>query len=427
MIEFLDNYINNIAETNREYYENFIQAAQDSYWEDNVLVRKIKEQVYPFENKYVEYEVMVDTVSDILINTNKDISDFISITFKDTKHPVNHRGQKYLYDPNEDGNYQTYLCYDTIQPLKIVKESKLVRCNNYLKWIDKDTGTIIKEPCFLGYELSSYSNQISKEGTIENRKLVCVIQGNEYTFKFKTNQRFIIGHKSAFKILQVNQYMMEDINTEDTPLLEMFIQWDSLLPSDDLVNNIADIHNDAYTIEINSNDIKAVRGYSDTLTASVTLNGEIIDADLEWSSDNESVVKVTKDGKFTVVGEVDQTANIICNLGLSYTPIQSQISVTVVADEQSNYVIKVTPMITDITELSTETLVGTVYKDGDKTDAVVTCTPSWVDNEYYTLTEVDTNTFEIFNAKHSKKKLELTFSAENCEDVVLPIKLKTLF
>ena len=425
-MDWYDTYLGTVAQTPKESWQGLNQASLNTAWDDTTQIKHIKEQVYPFRDEYVDYEVWVDTVSDILVNTSKDISDFISILFKDNKREPNHRGQKYLYDPNDDGSYQTYLCYDTISPLEQTASSKLVRCNNYLKWID-ETGTIRKEQCFIGYELSAYNNQVSKEGTVESRHLVCMIQGNEHTLKFKTNQRFIIGHKSAFRITQVNSYMMEDINTEDTPLLEMFIQWDSLLPSDDLENNIADIHNDTYTIEINSNDIKAVRGYSDTLTASVTLNGEIIDADLEWSSDNESVVKVTKDGKFTVVGEVNQTANIICNLGLSYTPIQSQISVTVVEDEQSNYVIKVTPMIADITELSTETLVGTVYKDGDKTDAVVTCTPSWVDNEYYTLTEVDINTFEIFNAKHNKKKLELTFSAENCEDVVLPIKLKTLF
>ena len=100
---------------------------------------------------------------------------------------------------------------------------------------------------------------------------------------------------------------------------------------------------------------------------------------------------------------------------------------TVVADGVSNYVIKVTPMITEITELSTETLVGVVYKDGDKTDTVVTCTPSWVDDNYYTLTEIATNTFELYNAHKSKQPLVLTFSADNCDDLELSIKLKSLF
>ena len=57
------------------------------------------------------------------------------------------------------------------------------------------------------------------------------------------------------------------------------------------------------------------------------------------------------------------------------------------------------------------------YKDGDKTDAVVTCTPSWVDDNYYTLTEIDTNTFELFNVHNTKQPLVLTFSADNCDNV----------
>ncbi len=425
-MDWYDNYLTNMAQQPHDAYKGLVQATINDQWDNTTQLKIIKEENYPFDNTYTEYEVWVSSVSDILVNTGKDISDFITVLFKDINHTPNHRGQKYLYAPLDDDNYQTYLCYDTISPLKQVADAKLVKCNNYLKWID-ETGTIRTEPCFVGYELSAYNNQISKEGIVESKHLVCMIQGNEHTLKFKSNQRFIIGHKSAFRITQVNSYMMEDTNTEETPLLEMFIQWDSLLPNDDLVNNIADIGNDTYTIEINSNDINAVKGYSDTLTASVTLNGEIIDADLEWSSDNEDVVTITKDGKFTIIGEVGMSANIVCNLGLSYTPVQSQISVTVVNDNISNYVIKITPMITEITELSTETLVGTVYKDGDKTDAVVTCTPSWVDDNHYTLTEVNTNTFELFNAKSSKKKLELTFSADNCDDVVLAIKLKTLF
>lgn len=427
-MDWYENYLNTFAQTPHDMWKGLNQASLDTAWNDTTQIRTIKEQVYPFADEYIDYEVWVDSVADINVNTSKDITDFIKVLFKDNSRTVNHRGQKYLYDPNGNNSWQTYLCYDCIQPLSQVAESKMVRCNNYLKWIDRDTGEILKEPCFIGYELSSYSNKVSKEGIIEDRKLVCMIQGNIGTSKFKTNQRFIIGHKSAFKILQVNSYMMEDINTEECPLLVMYIQWDSLLPSDDLEHNIADIYNDTYTIEINSGDIENVNGYSDTLTASVTLNGEIIDADLIWSSDNENVVKVDNDGTYTIVGEIGQTANIICNLGKqSYTPIQSQISVTVVADGVSNYVIKVTPIITEITELSTETLVGVVYKDGDKTDAVVTCTPSWVDDNYYTLTEIDTNTFELYNAHKSKQPLMLTFSADNCENVEFTIKLKSLF
>lgn len=424
MIEFLDNYIDNLSETYREYYENFIQSAQDSYWDDSVLIRKIKEQSYPFSDEYTEYEAIVDTVSDITINTNKDISDFISVTFKDTKHKINHRGQKYLYSPEENGKEQVYLCYDALEPLRIVRETKLVRCNNYLKWINED-GVIVKEPCFVGYELTSTNNQIAKSGTVENRRLVVMIQGNEETNKIIPNQRFILNHKSAFKITQINSFMMDDINTEEVPLLELFIEWTSILPSDDLENNLADINYNDYKISFDIDNIVAPNGYKGVINTTVTRQDNIIQSDIVWESSDNNVITVDNDGNYEIVGQVGDTAILTCHLN-GDDNIYSQLSVEVIATQQDNYTLVVSPMIEYISQLDTQDFDCGVYKNGvlDST-AVVTCTPSWIDDNYYTLTNVD-NVYSLTNNKRSNNALTLTFSATNCTDVVMTIKLKGL-
>jgi hypothetical protein len=252
-MDWYENYLNKIAQTPHESWKSLDQAPINSGWLDTTQIRKMKEQNYPL-NEYTEYEVWVDTVADITVNTSKEISDFIRILFKDLDHPLNVRGQKYLYDPSGKNSWQTYLCYDTIEPLANIADSKLVRCNNYLKWINED-GVIVKEPCFVGYELSSTNNQIAKSGTVENRRLVVMIQGNEETNKIIPNQRFILNHKSAFKITQINSFMMDDINTEEVPLLELFIEWTSILPSDDLENNLADINYNDYKISFDIDNI----------------------------------------------------------------------------------------------------------------------------------------------------------------------------
>lgn len=423
-MDWYENYLNKIAQTPHDSWRGLNQASIDTSWQDTTQIRKIKEQSFPFTDEYTEYEVWVSTVADISVNTSKEISDFIRILFKDIDHKGNHRGQKYLYDPSGQDSWQTYLCYDTIEPLSQVADSKLVRCNNYLKWINED-GVIVKEPCFVGYELTSTNNQIAKSGTVENRRLVVMIQGNEETNKIIPNQRFILNHKSAFKITQINSFMMDDINTEEVPLLELFIEWTSILPSDDLENNLADINYNDYKISFDIDNIVAPNGYKGVINTTVTRQDNIIQSDIVWESSNDNVITVDNDGNYEIVGQVGDTATLTCHLN-GDDNIYSQLSVEVIATQQDNYTLVVSPIINSISQLDTQDFDCGVYKNGvlDSTE-IVTCTPSWTDDNYYTLTNID-NVYSLTNNKRSNNALTLTFSANNCEDVVMTIKLKGL-
>lgn len=423
-MDWYENYLNKIAQTPHDSWRGLNQASIDTSWQDTTQIRKIKEQSFPFTDEYTEYEVWVSTVADISVNTSKEISDFIRILFKDIDHKGNHRGQKYLYDPSGQDSWQTYLCYDTIEPLSQVADSKLVRCNNYLKWINED-GVIVKEPCFVGYELTSTNNQIAKSGTVENRRLVVMIQGNEETNKIIPNQRFILNNKSAFKITQINSFMMDDINTEEVPLLELFIEWTSILPSDDLENNLADINYNDYKISFDIDDIVAPNGYKGVINTTVTRQDNIIQSDIVWESSNDNVIMVDNDGNYEIVGQVGDTATLTCHLN-GDDNIYSQLSVEVIATQQDNYTLVVSPIINSISQLDTQDFDCGVYKNGvlDSTE-IVTCTPNWIDDNYYTLTNVD-NVYSLTNNKRSNNALTLTFSANNCEDVVMTIKLKGL-
>ena len=424
-MDWYNNYINKLAQTPHDSWRGLNQASIDTSWLDTTQIRKIKEQQYPFGDNYIEYEVWVDTVADVSINTSKEISDFIEVLFKDINHPLNHRGQKYLYDPSGEGSIQTYLCYDTIEPLSQVAKTKLVRCNNYLKWIDNKNGYIVKEPCFVGYELTSTNNQISKNGIVENRRLVCLIQGNEYTKRIVPNQRFILNHNSAFKVTQVNAFMMDDINTEDTPMIELFIEWTSILPSDDLENNLADVNYNDYIITFDMDSIKEPNGYNGTINATVTRNKEIIDSDVVWYSNDVDVVSIDENGNYTIVGSVGQTTTITCYLD-GDTNIKSDINVEVIDNEQTDYLLSVSPIVTQITQLDTQKFDCCVYVNGHRDDTIaITCTPSWVDDNFYELTNEE-NTYYLTNKRRSNNALTLTFSAENCDDVVMSIKLKGL-
>ena len=423
-MDWYENYLNKIAQTPHDSWRGLNQASINTSWQDTTQIRKIKEQSFPFTDEYTEYEVWVSTVADISVNTNKEISDFIRVLFKDINHKGNHRGQKYLYDPSGEDSWQTYLCYDTIEPLSQVADSKLVRCNNYLKWINED-GVIIKEPCFVGYELTSTNNQIAKSGTVENRRLVVMIQGNKETNKIIPNQRFILNHKSAFKITQINSFMMDDINTEEVPLLELFIEWTSILPSDDLENNLADINYNDFKISFDIDNIVAPNGYKGVINTTVTRQDDVIQSDIVWESSNDNVITIDNDGNYEIVGQVGDTATLTCHLN-GDDNIYSQLSVEVIATQQDNYTLVVSPIINSISQLDTQEFNCNVYKNGVLDDTIsVICTPNWIDNDYYSLTNVG-NVYSLTNNKRSNNALTLTFSADNCEDVIMTIKLKGL-
>ena len=150
-----------------ETYKELVQETISSQWFNTTQLRTIKEQSYPFSTTYTEYEAWINSVSDISVNTNKNIVGFIRIMFKDINHPLNHRGQKYLYAPDGESE-NIYLCYDKMNNLTQVPDFKCVRCNNHLTWLDVN-GNIVKEPCYIGEEITSTNNQVTKDATIPNR------------------------------------------------------------------------------------------------------------------------------------------------------------------------------------------------------------------------------------------------------------------
>src|SRR5574344_1470487 len=231
-------YVNNIAQSPSDTYNSITQETIKKQWDNTTQLRMVQEENYPFDNVFTEYEAWVDTVSDISVNTDKIIGDYISILFKDCDHIQNYKGQKYLY------NNDTYLCYDKMNKLTQVSDVKCIRCNNVMNWMDRESKNIYTEPIFLGYEVSSTNNQISKEGTIGNSRLIISCQANEKTKSISLNQRFIFQHKSVFKIEEINNYNQESGTNGDVTFLKFHMVKDTINPQIDNVElNLADYNN----------------------------------------------------------------------------------------------------------------------------------------------------------------------------------------
>lgn len=420
-MKFYNNYLSSFAQTPQETYKGLIQATLDNQFDNTTQLRVIKEQSYPFSNKYTEQEVWLNTVSDVSVNTMKVIGDYIRVLFKDIDHSRNYRGQKYLYNTNGDIE-DTYLCYDKINPLSNTTDSKLIRCNNKISWIDSDSNTIVTEPIFLGYELSSTNSSVTKDATIENRRLVLLLQGNENTHKIKENQRFLISKNKAFKVTQIYDINLEDITEDYSTMITMYIEWSSVLPSDNTDLLIADYYDYNYKVDIQSTDLSLSPNSIGQLSAITTMNDEVITTPYRWSSSDLSVVKIDTLGNYQVVGLSGSQAIIECHID-GNNQVYDSITVNVidVPIAQKEIIINPSDNIRLLQGTSVDISYG-VYLNNIAQSDIVTITPSGANSNNYIIT-ANNGIVNIKNIKKDLIPLTLTFSSGTLDSKSINITL----
>lgn len=421
MLEFLENYINHIAQTPKEYHRGLVQATIDSRWEDTTQIHMVKEQsALPFVDEYTEYEAWVDVISDNLINTSKVYSDFVKVLFKDIDHKQNYKGQ--YYKINLDGEHEEYyICYDKMNRLSQVSDFNCVRCNNVLTWVD-EYGKILTMPCYLGTDISSTNNLVSKDGIVPNTRLIILVQANEYTMSIVKNQRFMFQHSTAFKVEEVNNYMQEQETDGQVTCVKMYVDYSAILPSDNKELNICDYYKTNYTLTIDQGDIEQTQGFKGKLIATVKNGTDVIDVPLKWSTNDSDVVEIDEQGNYQVIGEIGSMGQITCSMADNES-IYDTITIKVVDDYLPEKKIIINP--NNITELNQGQVIDFdcgVYIEGEKQDDIVTCVPSGADVYSYTLAET-LDGYKLTVRQESDNDLVLTFSADGCDDVVMTIEL----
>ena len=421
MLEFLENYMSYIAQTPKEYHRGLIQATIDSRWEDTTQIHMVKEQsALPFKDEYTEYEAWVDAISDNLVNTSKVYSDFVKVLFKDIDHKQNYKGQ--YYKINLDGEHEEYyICYDKMNRLSQVSDFNCVRCNNVLTWVD-EYGKILTMPCYLGTDISSTNNLVSKDGIVPNTRLIILVQANEYTMSIVKNQRFMFQHSTAFKVEEVNNYMQEQETNGQVTCVKIYVDYSAILPSDNKELNICDYYKTNYTLTIDQNDIEQTNGFSGQLTATVKDGNDIVDMPLKWSTNDSDVVEIDEQGNYQVIGEIGSMGQITCSMADNEN-IHDTITIKVVDDYLPEKKIIINP--NNITELNQGQVIDFdcgVYIEGEKQDDIVTCIPSGADVYSYTLAET-LDGYKLTVRQESDSDLILTFSADGCDDVVMTIEL----
>lgn len=390
------------AKDNEGYYRTYAQEWINKYFYDTTLVRTIKEEKYPFSNEYIDYEVHVDSVSDVTVNTNKAIGSYLALIFKDCDHKT-YRGQKFLYED------EPYLCYDVAKDLSRIAKTQIIKCNNKIRWINS-SGNIIEEPCFIGWEMSSTNNGVTKDVTIEQRRLVCLIQGNSNTNEIISNQRFLLSKTSAFKVTQVFKENLDKITDEYSNMFTLYIEWDTVKIGDNKDLLLADYYTSNYTLQIDQSDLSLLPNSSGQLTANITLNGTPTIVPLTWTSSNPLVATIDANGNYNVVGLSGTSCTINCTVQ-GNANVTDSINISVASVPVSNKVLTIMPSVVESIKVNTiRQIYYGVYINDVKQSDVVTVSYSGATSDCYSVVNV-TDGIEIKCLKMTPTLLNIKFTS----------------
>lgn len=270
------------------YYRSLQQAFIDSQW-DNTSSKTpenggvIEEQVDIGSDEYRCIEAWVTpTVADVSTGT-KDSNDFLKMIFRDITHTVK-RGLYYRFD----GNYWIVHTYNQFNGL--TQYVGVRRCNNWLRVIDPNDGTVYQQPCVIGYDMSSPGIQISSYVITPNNHATITTQANEKSLRlFKLNTRFIISGR-PFKLYSFQNALSYSATDEQPTYLELDLYLDEVHDGDDFENGIADNGTYNFTTESTISQVaegaeltivglpsKIKQYQSVTVEVKLSVNGETIE------------------------------------------------------------------------------------------------------------------------------------------------------
>jgi hypothetical protein len=299
-----------------------------------------------------------------------------------------------------EDNYWLTVNANTYESL--VNSCIVKRCNNVLKWIDKD-GVAREEPCSTGYDVFQPRDYQAKDFRLISGQITLQCQKNAFTNYIKENQRFIFGTKEnrrAYKVFGDGVVNYVNTITEDDyspSVLAVYLGGDYInSQTDDLENGIADAFEKEYTIEIDQGDVFQEIGFQTTLTATVKRNGVVVTEEVLWSSSNASVCSINSNGNI----EILDVGTSIITVKLKKNPVVFS-SVEVKGQEfpVSDYEIRIAPSDPNIYEKTEKTYVTTLYlndialADAFSFEVVSVGIPSYK----YDFTVLNDNTFKIKN------------------------------
>lgn len=294
--------------TPNDYYRDLAQSFIDQSWTNTAAKTpenggEIKEQAGIGSDEYKIIDAWVKTTVGDVTTGMRDSGDFLKVYFRDIDHAVP-RGLYYQFFNS------WWICNEFSHFSGIAQNCGLRRCNNVLKIVDPENGSVFSVPCVVDYDMSSPSVQVSRYILTPNNHVTVMVQGNVDTLRlFKTNTRYVLGGR-PFKLYGYQNALNLNLTTDYDTLLYLDLYLDEIHDGDDLVNGVAYNGDYNYKAKINSTDMTLSAGSTGALTVDVVLNGKEVDRPVTWKTSDCKVVTIDQNGNYTVVGEVGQSADI---------------------------------------------------------------------------------------------------------------------
>lgn len=365
------------------------------------------------DENHIEYEVAygtkvfcpVDARVDSVVNAGTQTNlgdDFKSFIFRQD-FPMPYYGQMFKWQNNywiviNTNNYESI-------PISCVVR----RCNNVLRWINKDGG-IMEEPCILAYNIMEGTNYTNSNVVLTAGSLKAYCQKNERTNTIFSNQRFLFGNKEHRECYKVqgngvrNFINIETENDESPSYIEFELGADYVnYDTDDVENGVADRYKNHFEISCNISEISQIVGFKEQIEVYVKKDGEVIYPELVWESDDENIVYVDENGNVELksVGATSVKCFVKNNSSLFVV-----IEINVVdSTENDFYEIIISPDDTNVLEGEEQKYSCYLYKNNVKQDNTFEFSIDGnVPQSNYKLFVYDGNTFGVLNIKKYLKE-----------------------
>lgn len=384
----------------KESYYNDYEAMSDLLFENapNVVYNEIEyEQTYGELDFAIAEKIRTDVILDY--NTGIILSDDHQTFYFPTDFPIEpYYGMKFRWK----GSY--WLVINTSNLNSMVTSAEVRRCNNVLRFYDKD-GKRTTEPCIMDYTLRFANNKMTAPITFGNGEQKIWCQRNKRSELIRPNDRFLFGtpnQRVSFRVYAggTKNYMNNITEDDNSPTItEFYVNHYEANPLfDDLKDGFANAYFNEIHIKIDDLINKISPGAECELTASVYKAGDIIEADLNWSSDKEDIVSVVdnklianKIGKATITATLDNDDRITDSFVVEVTD----------DDIEDKYEIIISPDNLTVLQETSKQFSVALYKNGVKQNNKITIR-NMTDKSMslnYEITGGEDNTFTVENKR----------------------------
>ena len=384
-LHFFENAVRGeYIQSSNEYFRDLQQAAIDNLFDCTSAKYTIQEQDAIGSLDYHDVDVWLDYVVGTTSSGVKNCIDFTQLMFRDIDHKTT-QGLYYIFDNNYHISY-FYNLYDGLEKALAVR-----KCNNSMRIVDPDNGSIFSIPCVIDYDMTSPSQQVSSYIITPNNHAVVMVQGNKDTLRlFKLNTRYIFNGR-PFKLLAYQNALFQDLSNQNPTLLYLDLYLDEIHDKDDIENGLAYNGEYIYNIQIDADNMELSNGVKGNLSATITLNGEEVKRNVLWASSNEDEVLINIAGGYTIIGSSGSSATITATLD-GNPNVSSTITIQVVDSQVVKPLILINPAFNKIRQFesidfSIEVMYGSTLLVPQNITLSLSETEQVLSNQYLTITQ----------------------------------------